>query len=91
MNKLGLIINKEYTTRVKNKKFILTTLLTPLGFLLFFVVVVFIFSHESDKSYRVAVLDQSGTEIPIPESNKRFQFSKADASLDSLKARCRRD
>lgn len=91
MNKLGLIINKEYTTRVKNKKFILTTLLTPLGFLLFFVVVVFIFSHESDKSYRVAVLDQSGTEIPLPESNKRFQFSKADAPLDSLKARCRRD
>lgn len=49
MNKINLIINREYLTRVKNKKFILTTLLTPLGFLLFFVVVGVIFSYESKK------------------------------------------
>lgn len=89
MNKLGLIINKEYSTRVKNKKFILTTLLTPLGFLLFFLVVVFIFSHESDKTYRVAILDQSGATINIPESTKRFAFTKSDGTLDELKAKCR--
>ncbi|MBK9271184.1 MAG: ABC transporter permease [Saprospiraceae bacterium] len=89
MNKLGLIIHKEYTTRVKNKKFILTTLLTPLGFLLFFIVIVFIFSHESDKIYKVAIVDQSGTQIKMPESNKRFVFTKSDLPLDSLKAQCR--
>jgi len=89
MNKLGLIINKEYSTRVKNRKFILTTLLTPLGFLLFFVVVVFIFSHESDKTYKVAILDQSGTEIVMPESNSRFIFNKSELPLDSLKTKCK--
>ena len=57
MNKLGLIIQREYITRVKNKNFILTTLLTPLGFLLFFIAVIFIFSNKSDKVYKVAIKD----------------------------------
>ena len=29
LNKIGIIIGREYTTRVKKKSFILTTLLTP--------------------------------------------------------------
>mgnify|MGYP000851107937 FL=1 len=61
MNKLGIIISKEYLTRVRNKKFILTTLLTPLGFLVFFFVIFLLMSNESDKVYRVVISDQSHT------------------------------
>ncbi len=91
MNKINLIINREYLTRVKNKKFILTTLLTPLGFLLFFVVVGVIFSYESKKNYRVVVSDQSTVELSLPTNTKRFEFSTSNEPLDSLKAKFQRN
>ena len=87
MSKLGIIINKEYITRVKNKKFIFTTLLTPLGFLVFFVVIFLLMSNESDKNYRVIISDQSKTNITLPDNNKKFTFTKSNDPLDSLKAR----
>lgn len=90
MNKLGIIISKEYLTRVRNKKFILTTLLTPLGFLVFFIVIFLLMNNESDKVYRVVISDQSHTEIKMPDNISKFAFQKSDDALDSLKARCGR-
>ncbi|MDQ3141566.1 MAG: ABC transporter permease [Bacteroidota bacterium] len=87
MNKLGLIISREYITRVKNLKFLLTTLLTPLGFLVFFVAVGFIFSYESGQTYKTVVLNQSGTEMSLPSNTDKFSFSLSTDPLDSLKAR----
>lgn len=86
MNKLGLIISREYITKVKNWKFILTTLLTPLGFLIFFIVVGIIFSYEGDKQYIIAVSNQSGMELSLPTDNQRFKFEVSQSSLDSLKS-----
>ena len=85
MNKLGLIIQREYITRVKNKNFILTTLLTPLGFLLFFIAVIFIFSNKSDKVYKVAIKDESQAEIKLPQNTARINFYKSEESLAALK------
>lgn len=86
MNKLGLIISREYITKVKNWKFILTTLLTPLGFLIFFIVVGIIFSYEGDKQYVIAVSNQSGMDLSLPTDNQRFKFEVSQSSLDSLKS-----
>ena len=52
MNKLWIIVQREYISRVTRKSFILATLLTPLGIALFFVVVSVIFGYESDCSSR---------------------------------------
>ncbi len=90
MSKLGLIIQREYLTKVRNKNFILTTLLTPLGFLVLFIVIGVIFSYEGSKTYRIAVQDQSGMNITLPDSSKKFLFHKSSESIDSLKAQYRR-
>lgn len=90
MSKLGIIIAKEYLTRVKNKKFIITTLLTPLGFLVFFVVIFFLMSNESDKQYTVYISDNSNTSISMPDDSKRFKFVKNSDPIDSLKSKCQR-
>ncbi|MCC6815330.1 MAG: ABC transporter permease [Saprospiraceae bacterium] len=90
MNKLGIVISKEYLTRVKNKKFIITTLLTPLGFLVFFIVIFLLMSNESDKQYSVYISDQSNTNINMPDDSKRFKFIKSTESLDSLKSKCKK-
>lgn len=59
LNKIGLIIGREYLSRVKKKSFILTTLIAPLGFIVFFGFVAFVSSvGESEKS--VLIIDESG-------------------------------
>lgn len=60
MDKLWLIIKREYLTRVKKRSFIITTLVTPLAILLFMLVVGVIFSYEGDESKKFAVIDESG-------------------------------
>ncbi len=59
MNKIFLIIKREYLTRVRNKTFILSTILTPLLFVGLIAAVTFISVKNVDKE-RVAVIDKSG-------------------------------
>ncbi len=59
MNKLLLIIKREYISRVTSKSFILTTLLTPLAIVLFTAVVTLIFSYETDEIQNIAVVDEA--------------------------------
>jgi ABC-2 type transport system permease protein len=77
MNKIWLVTQREYLSRVLNKTFILTTLLTPLGILIFMVAVVFIMGTGSDKSKIINVYDPSGLlekELKTRD-NLTFQFS----------------
>lgn len=86
MQKLWLIIRREYLTRVKKRSFILGTLLTPLAFGVFFIIVGFIFSYESDDSKVVAIVDEGNIlDKKISDTkNLYFQFPKGD--LASLKS-----
>ncbi len=84
MNKLWLIIKREYLTRVKTKAFIFTTLLTPIGLAAFFAVVALIFSYEGD-SQRIALKDDSGIFIEKPiKDSERAKFFIRTESLDEL-------
>ena len=85
MNNIGLISKREYITRVKSKAFLLTTFLTPLGFLLFFVLVGFIMSRGSDDVKNIVISDPSGllnSEINL-RKNIKYSFSSND--LEQLK------
>ena len=57
MDKICLIVKLEYMTRVKNKAFLITTILAPLGFVIFFAVLGFLMSRGSDNKKRIAVID----------------------------------
>jgi ABC-2 type transport system permease protein len=77
MHKIWLVTQREYLTRVLNKTFILTTLLTPLGILVFMVAVVFIMGTGSDKSKLINVYDPTNLlekELKTRD-NLTFQFS----------------
>ncbi len=90
MNKLWLIIKREYLSRVQKKSFILTTLLTPLAFLVFFIFVGFIMGYESDEANKIAIVDQDNMlKRAIKDDGKTF-FSFPNASLDTLKAQTAR-
>jgi ABC-2 type transport system permease protein len=85
MNKLWIIIQREYISRVTRKSFILATLLTPLGIALFFVVVSFIVGYESDDSQRIAVVDSSGMLKGALRDDKTAFFKFEDTPLEALK------
>ena len=59
MNKVSLIISREYITRVTNKRFLLTTFLIPLVFILFIAGSAY-FANSSKKEVRIAVVNDPG-------------------------------
>ncbi len=85
MDKLWLIIKREYLTRVTRRSFILATLLTPLAFAVFFVVVGLIFQYESDDTKRIAIIDEGNIfdQSIKDEDNLYFKFVEED--LETLR------
>jgi ABC-2 type transport system permease protein len=59
MNKIWLVIKREYLTRVRNRTFILSTILLPLFFIGFIFASTY-FSMQSEENQKVAVVDQNG-------------------------------
>ena len=59
MSKVWLIIKREYFTRVRNKTFILSTILLPLFFVGFIAASTYL-SIKGDTKYTIAVNDQNG-------------------------------
>jgi ABC-2 type transport system permease protein len=59
MNKIWLVIKREYLTRVRNKTFILSTILLPLFFIGFIVASTYL-SIKSEDKQKVAVVDENG-------------------------------
>jgi ABC-2 type transport system permease protein len=59
VRKLGLIVKREYLTRVKTKGFVIGTLAVPLLGLAFCLLIVFLVNHKSENSLRLAIVDNS--------------------------------
>lgn len=60
MNKIGLIIKREYLTRVRKKSFIFMTLLGPLVFAAIVIVPVWLASMDGSDTKIISVIDESG-------------------------------
>ncbi len=58
MSKIGLIIKREYSTRVKKKSFIVMSIIGPLLFAAMFVLPAWFSTMESTSEKRIAVIDQ---------------------------------
>ncbi len=57
MNKISLIIRREYITRVRKKSFIVMTLLTPFLFAMIFVIPALVMSNEDKDFKKIAVIE----------------------------------
>lgn len=82
MNKIFIIIQREYLTRVRNKTFLLSTFLLPVVFIVFIAGSTF-FAVTSKEKKKVAVLNDPGffkTEMKSDSSKVIFDFN---ASVDS--------
>jgi ABC-2 type transport system permease protein len=60
MSKIGLIIKREYLSRVTKRSFLLATFLTPLAIGLFGLIAGKIMTYRDDKKDTIAIVDNSG-------------------------------
>ncbi len=90
MNKIWLIIKREYITRVRKKSFLITTFLAPIGIFIFFAAVVTIMVVARSGEKKVALIDP-GQHLKIdsigPLRDDRVFFKYPEESLDSLKSK----
>ena len=59
MNKIGLIIRREYFTRVKKRSFIIMTFLGPLLIAAVYIIPILLALHTDNEKRTIAVVDQS--------------------------------
>ncbi|MBR5101081.1 MAG: ABC transporter permease [Bacteroidales bacterium] len=72
--KVGIVISHEYTTRVRKKSFILTTLLTPIGMALLICVPMLIMLFSGNENQKVKVIDESGIVAPFLENSEHTTY-----------------
>jgi len=86
MNKIWLIIKREYWVRVRKKSFIIMTLLGPLLSVMPMVLSVY-FSTKGTENKTIEVLDETGLFDNKLSSTKSLSFKKSNAvSLNEAKA-----
>ena len=84
MNKIWLIIKREFITRVKSKAFLLGTFLAPLAMVAFFAVIGFVMSRGSDEQRTIAVIDESDVLKGAIESSKNISLDISSKSFEEL-------
>lgn len=89
MNNLGIIIKREYLTRVKKRSFLLLTFLGPLFFAALMIApsLLMLRSEKMESKKAIVVLDESGMfegKIENTDANT-FIYENENANIDSLK------
>ena len=87
LQKLGIIISREYLNKVKKKSFLLITFLAPLLFAGMAVLPTVIMMGTKEEAKKVGVLDASGIVAPYLENNETVQYVfLQDVTADQVKA-----
>ena len=83
-NKIGLIISREYLTRVSKKSFIIMTILAPI-LLAALIVVPVIVANQTQKSMKVMVVDENDFFINRFSDNAKTTFSYRSGEIEVIK------
>jgi ABC-2 type transport system permease protein len=86
MGKIGLIIRREYLTRVKKKSFIILTLLGPILWAALLIVPAYL-NEATDNLKQIYVVDETNLYYDIFENSSKAHFHKElhDAPLETLR------
>ena len=59
MNKISVIIKREYVTRVRKKSFIIMTLLAPLMMAALFIVPALVMTNQDKEFKKIAIIEEN--------------------------------
>ena len=87
MNKIGIVIKREYLERVTKKSFILLTLFMPFIFVAIVFLPAWLSSIKSGETYDVAIMDRTGKYASLFKDTDTFHFQDVDrsSSVDNYK------
>ncbi|MFA5244092.1 MAG: ABC transporter permease [Pedobacter sp.] len=85
MNKTLLIIQREYSSRVKKKSFLIMTFLVPLLLIGMYALIIVLSIKGGDNIPNVEVIDKSGIFQDGLESNKSVKFKRSELTLEEAK------
>lgn len=86
MNHLPLIIKREYLTKVKNKSFIIMTILSPIIMIALIAVVAYLSQLNNDKVRVISVLDESGLVQNVFKNSENTTYNNLEGmSLEEAK------
>lgn len=85
MNKISLIIRKEYKERVVKKSFILMTFLTPLLFVALILLPSWIMQLQDSTKKYIVVVDRTGLYRDALKSNGTYTFDFMDKPADDIR------
>lgn len=81
MNKTLIIINREFSTRVRKKTFLLVTIFVPILFILFYVFLMWMMLKSDDQDRRIAVINKSSIEQPLETINStKFEYTTEEVN-----------
>ena len=76
MSKIGLIIGREYFTRVKKKSFLLSTILLPVVMVAFYAIIIMIAVKGGTDKQSIAVIDDAALfSDSLPANKKNIDFT----------------
>ena len=84
MQKIFLIIKREYLTRVKKRSFLVMTILGPILMAALFIVPIYLATH-TDEEKVVDVVDETGWFINKFENNDNYKFVPLYTDLETAK------
>lgn len=87
LSNIGLIIGREYSTRVKKKSFILLTILTPILMAALMVIPVLITLYSGEDKQVISIVDNTGLLEDYFESTDKteYRFLPAETTRESLR------
>lgn len=85
-SKIGIVIEREYKSRVMKKSFILTTLLMPLLMLAVMTIPSILMIWNSEDDQVVALIDHTGQYGEVLQSTDTYKFVLANKTLEEYKA-----
>ena len=86
MNKIGIIIAREFNERVRKKSFIITTILMPVLMIGMMAAPTLMMLFAKGEQKTLLVIDNSGVVAPQLESNEDIVFKDIDLSLEEARA-----
>lgn len=84
MNRISLVIKREYLSRVQKKSFIIMTILGPILMAALFIVPVYL-AQMSDETKQIAILDETGWFLNKFENSENFKFEYVSEDLETAK------
>lgn len=90
MNKVFLIIQREYLSRVKKKSFLILTFLVPSLFIGMYAAIFFIYKNNDESAKKFNVIDKSGIFVDEFKDQPNVTFHYIDTEYEGAKKEARK-